>query len=422
MNRVCVLGLGYIGLPTAALAASSGLRVVGVDIDPEVIESLSKGRAHFAEPELDVVVARLVREGRLSVRSSPCPSDVFLVAVPTPINEDKTADLSFVKSAVRSIVPVVEKGNLVILESTVPPGTTEDVVAPILAESGLQIGVDLFLAYCPERVLPGRIFEELVRNDRVIGGVNGESALKARNFYRTFVQGKVHTTTARTAEMVKLVENAYRDVNIAFANELSLICDQVGVDVWDVIEFANRHPRVRILRPGPGVGGHCIAVDPWFLVEKVPQATSIIATARRVNDRMPEHVVSRVESVVPTGGKIACLGATYKADVGDLRESPALRVIEELRRKGYEVGVVDPHVESVDGFPPVPLAEALQDADCVVLLVDHSEFKRVDVEELKRKFVDGRLIDTRGMWRETESKVAPRQIGAHEPAGSDPNA
>jgi len=398
MDRVCVVGLGYIGLPTAALAASHGLRVTGVDIDPEVVRSLSGGRAHFAEPELDDVVERVIREGLLTAQGSPSPADVFLIAVPTPVNEDKTADLSFVRSAVRSILPSLEKGNLVIVESTIPPGTTEEEVVPILAETGLEVGDDLFVAHCPERVLPGRILDELVHNDRVIGGVNKASALKAAEFYRMFVQGSVIITTARTAETVKLVENAYRDVNIAFANELSLLCERLGVGVWDVIKLANRHPRVNILSPGPGVGGHCIAVDPWFLVEKAPEAASLIAAARKVNDSMPEYTVSRVASAVPEGSKVACLGVAYKADVGDTRESPALKVICGLRNKGYQVSVVDPHVASCDGLSLVPLEEALADADCVVLLVDHSEFKRLDLTQLRKRFDNGRLIDTRGVW------------------------
>lgn len=246
MDGICVLGLGYIGLPTAALAASSGLRVVGVDIDESVVSSLENGKAHFEEPDLDTVLERVLSKGRLTVQTSPCPADVFLIAVPTPINEDKTADLRCVESAVRSIVPVLRKGNLVIVESTIPPGTTEELVAPILAESGLEIGTELYVAHCPERVLPGKIMAELVNNDRVVGGVNNESALMACKFYESFVRGRILQTSATTAEMVKLVENAYRDVNIAFANELSLICDHLGISVWDVIDFANQIGRAHV--------------------------------------------------------------------------------------------------------------------------------------------------------------------------------
>lgn len=400
MDRICVLGLGYIGLPTAVLAASSGLKVTGVDIDPNVVSSLSNGIVHFEEPDLDIVLKKVIAEGQLTVQTSPSPADVYLIAVPTPINEDKTADLTFVVAAVKSIVPVVQKGNLVILESTIPPGTTDELVASILAESGLEIGTDLFVAHCPERVLPGKIVVELVNNDRVVGGVNEESAQKACRFYECFVRGRLFKTSATTAEIVKLVENAYRDVNIAFANELSLICDHLKVNVWDVVDFANRHPRVNILKPGPGVGGHCIAVDPWFLVEKVPEATSLIATARRINDSMPEHVVERVESTVKPGATIACLGLSYKADVGDVRESPAISVVNLLNSKGYSVRVADPHVDRVNGLnlPILPINEALDGADCCILLVDHSEFRRLDLLELNKQFGNGRLIDTRGLW------------------------
>ena len=409
MDQLCVLGLGYIGLPTAALAASSGFKVTGVDIDPNVVETLSAGRAHFAEPELDSAVKRVVSEGALTVRSCPCPSQIFLIAVPTPINEDKTADLTAVMSAAQSIVPYIRPGTLVILESTVPPGTTEEVVLPILARSGLCGGSDFYLAYCPERVLPGRIVEELVANDRVIGGLTPESGEKAAAFYRKFVEGAIHITDLKTAEMVKLAENAFRDVNIAFANEIALIAAELGINVWDIISLANKHPRVNILNPGPGVGGHCIAVDPWFLVEKMPEATSLIAAARRLNDSMPEYVVARVECVVERGSKIACLGAAYKAGVGDTRESPALRVIRELEQKGYEVHVVDPHVGSLDGFSLLPLDEALEIADCVVLLVDHAEFKSLDVTKLAERFNNGRLIDTRGVWnRHSRTQSIPR--------------
>ncbi|HPP74466.1 MAG TPA: UDP-N-acetyl-D-mannosamine dehydrogenase [Armatimonadota bacterium] len=417
MNRICVLGLGYIGLPTAALAASSGLKVIGVDIDPEVVRSLGNGRAHIAEPDLDVLLDRVLKNESLIVQTTPCQADIFLVAVPTPITEEKTADLSYVESAIRSVVPVVQKGNLVIVESTIPPGTTEGVVSKILTESGLVIGEDLYVAHCPERVLPGRILEELVNNDRVIGGINRESALAARQFYEEFVRGALFLTNARTAEMVKLVENAYRDVNIAFANELSLMCSHLGVNVWDVIDFANRHPRVNILRPGPGVGGHCIAVDPWFLVEKAPQSTSLIATARSINDLMPEHVVAKVASAVPPGARVACLGASYKADVGDTRESPAIQVIEDLIAKGYVVNVVDPYVSKMNGksLPLTTLDEALDTAECVVLLVDHSEFKLLDAAKLKEKFANGKLIDTRGIWTRTDG-ACPFQGIAPKPA------
>lgn len=400
MKTVCVLGLGYIGLPTAALTSSKGLRVIGVDINPDIVEELSAGRVHFEEPDLDGLVIRGVKDGLLTAQTTPCRADVYIIAVPTPVTEDKRADLSAVVNATGTIVEYISKGCLVILESTVPPGTTEEVVQPILEKSGLRAGRDFYLAFCPERVLPGKIVAELVSNDRVIGGLNRESAGKAAEFYRKFVRGALYLTDLKTAETVKLIENSFRDVNIAFANELSLIADKLGIDVWEVIGLANKHPRVKILNPGPGVGGHCIAVDPWFLVEKMPEITSLIATARRRNDSMPDHVVSRVEAVVPAGAKIACLGAAYKADVGDIRESPAIEVIHKLRSRGYEVCVVDPHAASLNDIPLVSLDEALEAADCVVLLVDHAEFKSMDVQRLQEKLGSEKLIDTRGIWRD----------------------
>lgn len=399
MTTVCILGLGYIGLPTAALTSSKGLKVIGVDINRDIIEKLSAGRVHFEEPDLDGLVAKSVRDGMLTAQLTPCQADVYVIAVPTPVTEDKKADLSAVVNATRSIVNCITKGSLVILESTVPPGTTEEIVRPILEESSLKAGSDFYLAFCPERVLPGKIIAELVSNDRVIGGLDRASAEKAAEYYGKFVRGELFLTNLKTAETVKLIENSFRDVNIAFANEISLMADELGIDVWEIINLANKHPRVNILNPGPGVGGHCIAVDPWFLVEKMPETALLIASARKRNDSMPDHVVSKVKAVVGPGSRIACLGASYKADVGDTRESPALQIIEKLQHSGYEVDVIDPHVIGLKGYALVTLNEALERADCVLLLVDHSDFKNVDVRSLRRKFGD-RLIDTRGIWRE----------------------
>lgn len=399
MNTVCVVGLGYIGLPTAALSSSKGLKVIGVDVNPDIVEKISAGQTHFEEPDLDGLVIRAVRDGMLTARLLPCPADVYVIAVPTPVTEDKQADLSAVKSASKSIVEHMRPGCLVILESTVPPGTTEEIVLPILEESGLRAGQDFYLSFCPERVLPGSIVAELVSNDRVIGGLNLESAERAAEYYRYFVRGELFITDLKTAETVKLIENSFRDVNIAFANEVSLIADRLGIDVWNVIELANRHPRVNILHPGPGVGGHCIAVDPWFLIEKMPDLTLLIGAARQRNDFMPKHVVSKVSSVLPPGSTVACLGAAYKADVGDTRESPALEVIYKLVETGYRVQVVDPHVSDIPGMPLVSIEKALAEADCVLLLVDHAEFKRLDVASLRQRFPENRLIDTRGIWR-----------------------
>lgn len=400
MNTVCVLGLGYIGLPAAALISSKGMRVVGVDINPDIVKKVSEGRVHFEEPDLDGLVIRAVTRGMLTAQLTPCPADVYVIAVPTPINEDKTADLRAVRNATASIVDHLRPGSLVILESTVPPGTTEELCLPILEKSGLVAGKDFYLSFCPERVLPGKIVAELVTNDRVLGGLNRASAEKAASFYRRFVRGNLYLTDLKTAETVKLIENSFRDVNIAFANEVSLISDKLGIDVWEVISLANKHPRVNILNPGPGVGGHCIAVDPWFLVQKMPEITSVISAARRRNDSMPDHVVAKVEAVARPGARVACLGAAYKANVGDVRESPAIEIIKRLMEKGYEVSVVDPHVLDLGDIPLVSLEEALQTAECVVLLVDHSEFAGVDFRGLIERLGSPRVIDTRGIWRD----------------------
>ena len=402
MKHVCVVGLGYIGLPTAVLAAAGGFTVTGVDIDPSILESLREGRAHFSEPELGSVLSEVLSQGRLTLRSTPCPADVFIIAVPTPINEDKSADLTAATEAALSIEEHVRPGSLVIVESTVPPTTIECLVLPLLERPDRIGGRDFHLAYCPERVLPGNIMRELVNNDRVIGGLDRKSAEAAQAFYRRFVSGKIYLTDLRTAELVKLAENAYRDVNIAFANEISLMADRLGLSVWDVIGLANKHPRVNILNPGPGVGGHCVAVDPWFLIEWSPDISKLTAAARKLNDSMPEYVASKVGSAVPSGSKIACLGAAYKANVGDTRGSPALQVIYELERRGYVVHVVDPHVTRGNGFSLQPLDKALEVADCVVLLVDHKEFRELDAGDLRRRFGDGKMIDTRGVWADTQ--------------------
>lgn len=400
MTTICILGLGYIGLPTAALTSSKGLRVIGVDINSDIVEKLSAGRVHFEEPDLDGLVAKSVRDGMLTAQLTPCQADVYVIAVPTPVTEDKKADLRAVVNATRSIVGYVAKGSLVILESTVPPGTTDEIVKPILEESGLKAGKDFYLAFCPERVLPGKIIAELVSNDRVIGGLDQASAKKAAEYYGKFVRGELFLTNLKTAEAVKLIENSFRDVNIAFANEISLIADELGIDSWEIIKLANKHPRVNVLNPGPGVGGHCIAVDPWFIVEKMPEISLLITSARKRNDSMPDHIVSKVRSAVGPGSRIACLGASYKADVGDTRESPALEIIEKLQHNGYVVDVVDSHVIGLKGIPLVTLDEALGRADCVLLLVDHSEFKSIDAGKLRQKLGAEKVIDTRGIWRQ----------------------
>lgn len=380
---VCVLGLGYIGLPTASMFAVSGHDVVGVDPSPRVQEALSAGRLHIEEPDLDTLVSAALNSRRLRVTTEAEPADVFILAVPTPLVEaTHVADLSYVEAAARSLLPHLRAGNLVILESTVPPGTTRDVLAPILAESGLKPGVDVCVAHCPERVLPGRVLLELVQNDRLAGGLTPGCADQAARLYESFVKGEVIRTDATTAEMAKVMENTYRDVNIALANEFALISEHIGVNVWEAIRLANRHPRVNVLRPGPGVGGHCIAVDPWFLAEAAPERARLIRTARDVNDAMPRHVLERIQQIVPSRGSVALLGITFKADVDDVRESPAVEVAEHVARAGYEVRLCDPHVPPDGGGrlpgPLLPLEQAVRDADAVVLLVDHAAFRELD--------------------------------------------
>lgn len=396
---LCVLGLGYIGLPTASMFAVSGHDVIGVDPDPRVHEALSAGRLHIEEPDLETLVLAALHSGRLRLQREPSPADVFILAVPTPFVEaTRAADLSYVRAAARSILPHLRRGNLVILESTVPPGTTRDVLAPILAEAGLVPGTDVFVAHCPERVLPGRILLELVENDRLAGGLTAECAERAAALYGSFVKGAVLRTDATTAEMVKVMENTFRDVNIALANEFALIAEKIGVDVWKAIGLANRHPRVNVLRPGPGVGGHCIAVDPWFLVAAAPEQARVIHQARDVNDSMPHHVLERIKQLAPAPGPVALLGITYKADVDDIRESPALHIAHLAAKAGYEVRLCDPHVSAATpGLPAplLPLERAVRDARTVVLLVDHSAFKRVDLDLVAALVADKRVLDTR---------------------------
>ncbi len=381
-STICVLGLGYIGLPTASMFAVSGHAVVGVDPSPRVQEALHSGRLHLEEPDLDTLVQAAVNSGRLRVQTQPEPSDVFIIAVPTPfIEASRGADLSYVRQAAEQILPHLRPGNLVILESTVPPGTTRDVLAPILARSALEPGRRLHVAHCPERVLPGRILLELVENDRLAGGLTPACAERAAALYETFVKGRVLRTDATTAEMAKVMENTYRDVNVALANEFALIAERVGVNAWEAIDLANRHPRVNILRPGPGVGGHCIAVDPWFLVEAAPDVAHVIRASREVNDAMPERVVARLGALARPPAAVAVLGITYKANVDDVRESPALAVAERAVAAGYEVRLCDPHVASgTPGLPAplLPLEQAVRDVDAVLLLVDHDAFKQVD--------------------------------------------
>jgi UDP-N-acetyl-D-mannosaminuronic acid dehydrogenase len=400
--KICVMGLGYIGLPTASLLATRGHKVLGVDVNPRVVETINRGDIHIVEPDLDVLVRSAVHSGNLKASLEPVEADVFILAVPTPHHhDDHRPDVSYVEAATRTVAPYVRPGNLVILESTSPVGTTET-VARILAEVNPELVKNgkraCYVAHCPERVLPGRILYELVENHRVVGGIDRPSTEKAVAFYQGVVKGEVFGTDCRTAEMCKLVENSFRDVNIAFANELSIICHKIGINVRELISLANKHPRVNILSPGPGVGGHCIAVDPWFVVWAAPEEARLIRTARQVNDGKKDWVVDRIREKARRfrDPVIACLGLAYKNDVDDLRESPALDITRALRAEfGDAVLAVEPYVKEFEEFPLTSLETALEKADIVVALVAHKDFVRLDSERLKDKIV----IDTCGAFK-----------------------
>jgi len=407
-QTICVIGLGYIGLPTASTFAAHGIKALGVDVNPRIIETLNKGEIHIHEPGLREAVQQALASGNFSAALQPAPADAFIIAVPTPFKANETgayngatyklADMRAVIAAAESIVPFLRKGNLVVLESTSPPRTTADLVAPILERSGLKAGTDFHLAYSPERVLPGQIMRELIENARVIGGVTPESAKAGRDLYATFVKGQIVQTDATTAEMVKLMENTYRDVNIAIANEFSRIADKFGVDVWEAISIASLHPRVKILAPGPGVGGHCISVDPWFFVEAAPELTPLIYQARQVNDAQPRFVVELTQRALSTltGKKIAALGLAYKPDVDDLRESPASEVVHLLQKEGALVKAWEPFKPQAN-LAGISMAESLQDAvkdaDAILLLVKHTEFVNLNPAEAAKQTKARIVID-----------------------------
>lgn len=398
-KSICVIGLGYIGLPTASLLGTKGYQVIGVDTSKHVVDTINDGNVHIVEPDLDILVKSAVQSGHLHAVMTPQTADVYVIAVPTPLEaETKRPDVSYVEAATRSIAPLVKAGDLVLLESTVPVGTTVGSVQKILRSCAPDSARGVHLAHCPERVLPGRVLSELVDNDRIIGGVDAASADAAAAFYEEFVRGQVYKTDAPTAEMAKLAENTFRDVNIALANELSIICDRYGVDPWGMIDLANRHPRVNILQPGPGVGGHCIAVDPWFIVDSAPEDAHLIRTAREVNDGKPEWVLAKVRDAVSgiSSPVIACLGLAFKADVDDLRGSPAAEIVSRLHEERVgRVVVCEPNHTVHPEFQLTSLDAALAQADVVLLLVDHKEFRVLTLEALKGKIV----IDTRGAIR-----------------------
>lgn len=416
-ETISVIGLGYIGLPTAAVFASKGKKVVGVDINARAVETINRGAIHIVEPDLDQVVHAAVTRGDLRATTQPEAADAFLIAVPTPFKDEHQPDLRFVKAAAESIAPVLKKGDLVILESTSPVGSTEQ-MADWLAAARPDLRFpqhgdtpDIFVAYCPERVLPGQVMVELINNDRVIGGMTPACSARASELYRLFLKGECVETNARTAEMCKLTENSFRDVNIAFANELSLICADQGINVWELISLANRHPRVNILQPGPGVGGHCIAVDPWFIVAQNPELARLIRTAREVNDAKPQWVLDQVKTALAdcltqtvkraSDITIACFGLAFKPNIDDLRESPAVGVAQKIAEwHSGTTWVVEPHIEQLadalaDKAVLVSAGQALEQADILVMLVDHRAFRAIDGASVQQNWI----VDTKGVWR-----------------------
>lgn len=411
-KTVSVVGLGYIGLPTAAIFASQKIKVIGVDVNQHAVDTINRGEVHIVEPDLEQVVQDSVEDGYLKASSKPVAADAFLIAVPTPFMENYEPDLSYIESAAKSIAPVLKRGDLVVLESTSPVGATEK-MARWMAEIRPDLTFpqdagdcsDIRVAHCPERVLPGHVLRELVQNDRVIGGMTPSCSEKASSLYNIFVQGECIVTDVRTAEMCKLTENSFRDVNIAFANELSVICDKLDINVWELIRLANRHPRVNILQPGPGVGGHCIAVDPWFIISSVPESTQLIRAAREVNDSKPFHVFKSIKAAAEqvSSPVIACLGLAFKADIDDLRESPSLKIVEMLAQSAMgKLLLVEPNIDEapsnlvgLNHVELVSLDEALERSNIVLMLVNHREFYGVT----ERQLADKAVIDTRGVWQ-----------------------
>ena len=385
MKNICVIGLGYIGLPTAALLANRGYHVHGVDVVQSTVDTINQGEIHIVEPELDVFVQSAVNSGNLKADTKPIKADVFIIAVPTPFHEGYMPNIDYVVSATKAISPYVKEGDIVILESTSPVGTT-DKVAEVLTENGVDT-TKVHVAHCPERVLPGQIMRELVENDRIVGGVTEEATKATVEFYKTFVSGDVLETDAKTAEMAKLTENSFRDTNIAFANELSMLCDKFGIDVWKLIDLANRHPRVNILQPGAGVGGHCIAVDPWFIVHAGGDDAKIIRTAREVNTYKTEWVIEKIKNAAlefekehGRKAKVACMGLAFKPDIDDLRESPALYITKRLMSEGLDILAVEPNIEEYKDIKIVNYERAVEEADIVTFLVAHKEFKELDTQ------------------------------------------
>lgn len=416
MKKVCVLGLGYIGLPTSAVLANRGVSVLGVDICERTVDGINAGMTRMIEPDLDAIVRIAVEDGFLKTSMKCEPADVFIIAVQTPFKNDREPDLSYIRSAANMIAPVIKEGDLVVLESTSPVGTTEKVSDWLQAErpdlhfpTRTSKGADVFISHCPERVMPGKILQEIISNSRIIGGITSDCAVKAKELYSLFVEGDCVLTDSRTAELAKLAENAFRDTNIAYANELSMLCNKLNIDVWHLIELANHHPRVNILQPGPGVGGHCIAVDPWFMVHSAPEITPLIRTAREVNLRKTDHVVSQIEDLISATKNpiVAYLGLSYKANVDDLRESPAVDIVSRMANTAVcPQYVVEPNITKVpkelECMQLVTLAQASEKANIIVLLVDHREFESLTLRDLRGKS----LLDTRGLYAKQQKALS----------------
>ncbi|MDF2700833.1 MAG: UDP-N-acetyl-D-glucosamine dehydrogenase, partial [Haloplasmataceae bacterium] len=398
LMKICIIGLGYIGLPTSAMFSNYGASVVGVDISKRIVETLNKGEIHIEEPGLGEMIKKSVSEGTFRASCKPEKADAFIVAVPTPNVDDEylSCDLTYVMSACESIVPYVDKGNVVIVESTIAPRSMDDFVKPLFEKAGFKIGEDLYLAHCPERVLPGQILNELVNNNRIVGGITPICTEKAAEVYSMFVKGEIIKTEAKTAELSKCMENTFRDVNIALANELAKICFELDINVLDVIQMANKHPRVNIHQPGPGVGGHCLAIDPYFIYSKAPKVAKMIKLARDTNCSMPDYVVERTEDLLSgiKNPKIAAFGVTYKGNVDDMRESPAMEIIELLEHKGYNVSIFDPHVKHPKH---VSLEEATSGADIILILTDHNEYKKLNHQEIVKLMRRPVLFDTKNI-------------------------
>lgn len=427
MKKICVVGLGYIGLPTAVMFANHGYQVLGVDVSERAINLLSKGQVHIEEPGLQEYLNKALVQGTFTVSTTPEEADLFIVAVPSPITAEKTADMKYIESATASIVPFLKKGDVVVLESTVPPRTVMDVMMPILEQANLEFGTELFISHSPERVIPGKVFDELVNNSRVIGGINRESAERTKEFYLSFVKGEFHITDVTTAEMVKVIENTFRDVNIAFANEIAKISENLGVNAWEAISLANHHPRVNIHYPGPGVGGHCIAVDPWFLVEKQSELAKIIHLSRVTNDGMPSFTVDKTLEIIKSNhiknARVAVLGLTFKANIDDVRESPSMEIVEQLSREDIDLVSFDPHVkENMVPSQTQSFEEAITHADSLVILTDHAYFKNLNPLNIVDLMSNPIVLDTKNVinrekWELAGFKVYKLGDGKGNPIG-----